>query len=161
MGLHHAADNFDMTASLDSICCPLPHLGVIRVQGEDAASFLHNQLTQDVVLLDPQHARLAAWCNAKGRMLANFVLCKPQSDEVLLIVSRDVLPPTLKRLSMFVLRAKVKLTDGPAQVHRSGRALASRGPAQRCTPADALSCARPATRHLVGPDGLSPREHRV
>ena len=125
MGLHHAADNLGMTASLDSICCHLPHLGVIRVQGEDAASFLHNQLTQDVVLLDPQHARLAAWCNAKGRMLASFVLCKPQSGEVLLIVSRDVLPPTLKRLSMFVLRAKVKLTDATADFALRGLVGAS------------------------------------
>ena len=30
---------------------PLPHLGVIRVQGEDAARFLHGQLTQDFALL--------------------------------------------------------------------------------------------------------------
>ena len=100
-----------MTASIDKLSCALPHLGVIRVQGEDAAHFLHNQLTQDVLLLDAQHARLAAWCNAKGRMLASFVLCKPQPDEVWLICPRDVLPATLKRLSMFVLRAKVKLSD--------------------------------------------------
>ena len=91
--------------------CPLPHLGVLRAQGEDAASFLHNQLTQDVILLKPDQARLAAWCNAKGRMLASFVVCRPASDEVLLVCRRDVLANVLKRLSMFVLRAKVRLTD--------------------------------------------------
>ena len=32
---------------LDGVA-PLPHLGVIRASGEDAANFLHNQLTQDV-----------------------------------------------------------------------------------------------------------------
>ena len=94
---------------------PLPHLGVIRVSGADAANFLHNQLTQDVLLLDAQHARLAAFCNAKGRMQASFVLYKRAADEVLLVCRRDLLAQTLKRLSMFVLRAKAKLSDATAE----------------------------------------------
>jgi hypothetical protein len=89
----------------------LPHWGVIRVQGEDAASFLHNQLTNDFSLLGAGEARLAAFCTAKGRMLASFVGIKRAPDDILLACSRDVLPATLKRLSMFVLRAKAKLTD--------------------------------------------------
>ena len=94
---------------------PLPHLGVIRASGADAANFLHNQLTQDVLLLDDQHARLAAFCNAKGRMQASFVLYKRSADEVLLVCRRDLLAQTLKRLSMFVLRAKAKLSDATAE----------------------------------------------
>lgn len=89
----------------------LAHLGVIRVQGEDAAKFLHSQLTQDFVLLPPGHARLAAFCNAKGRMLASFVALPWEAEDYLLVCSRDLLAPTLKRLSMFVLRAKAKLSD--------------------------------------------------
>src|SRR6187455_3862180 len=54
----------------------LPHLGVIRVQGADAASFLQGQLTQDFALLGLSEARLAAFCNAKGRMQASFIGCK-------------------------------------------------------------------------------------
>jgi len=94
---------------------PLPHLGVIRVSGADAANFLHNQLTQDVLLLDERHARLAAFCNAKGRMQASFMLYKRAADEVLLVCRRDLLAQTLKRLSMFVLRAKAKLSDATAE----------------------------------------------
>ena len=90
---------------------PISQLGVIRVQGDDAASFLHGQLTNDFALLDLQHARLAAFCSAKGRMQASFIGFKRSSDEILLICSRDLLAQTLKRLSMFVLRAKAKLTD--------------------------------------------------
>ena len=93
----------------------LPHLGVIRVLGEEAAKFLHGQLTQDFALLGAGEARLAAFCNAKGRMLASFVAFKRAADEVLLVCSRDVLPATLKRLSMFVLRTKAKLTDASAE----------------------------------------------
>lgn len=94
--------------------CPLPHLGVIRATGPDAASFLHNQLTQDFLLLDANHARLAAFCNAKGRMQASMVGFKPGSEDVLLVMRQDLLAQTLKRLSMFVLRSKVKLSDASA-----------------------------------------------
>ncbi|MBU4325943.1 MAG: folate-binding protein, partial [Gammaproteobacteria bacterium] len=94
---------------------PLPQLGVIRVQGEDAAKFLHGQLTQDFALLGLSEARLAAFCSAKGRMLASFVGFKLAHDDVLLVCSRDLLPATLKRLSMFVLRAKARLSDASAE----------------------------------------------
>ncbi len=88
--------------------------GVIRAQGADAASFLHGQLTQDVQQLDAHSARLAGFCNAKGRLLASLVLWRSGSDELLLACSADVVPATLKRLSMFVLRAKCKLSDASA-----------------------------------------------
>jgi len=94
---------------------PLPHLGIIRVEGEDAATFLHGQLTQDFALLGLSEARLAAFCSAKGRMQASFIGFKRSNTEILLICSRDVLAPTLKRLSMFVMRAKARLTDATDQ----------------------------------------------
>ena len=90
---------------------PLTHLGVIKVEGADAAKFLHGQLTQDFELLGLTEARLAAFCSAKGRMQASFYGFKRSPTEILLICNRDVLAPTLKRLSMFVMRAKAKLTD--------------------------------------------------
>ena len=90
---------------------PLTHLGVIRVEGEDAAGFLQGQLTQDFALLPLSEARLAAFCSAKGRMQASFVGFKRSQTEVLLVCSRDLLAPTLKRLTMFVMRAKAKLSD--------------------------------------------------
>lgn len=98
----------------------LTHLGVIRASGADAASFLHGQLTNDFALLDTQRARLAGYCSAKGRLLATFIGWKTSADEVLLVCSADVLAATLKRLSMFVLRAKCKLTDATAEFHLLG-----------------------------------------
>ncbi len=89
----------------------LTHLGVIRVAGVDAVKFLQSQLTQDVALLGLSEARLAAFCNVKGRMQASFVMFKRSHEEVLLVCSHDILAATLKRLSMFVLRAKAKLSD--------------------------------------------------
>ncbi|MCW5258450.1 folate-binding protein [Verminephrobacter aporrectodeae subsp. tuberculatae] len=93
---------------------PLPHLGVIRVAGEDAAAFLHGQLTQDFALLGMQQARLAAFLSAKGRMQASFIGFRRSPTELLLVCSRDLLAPTLARLSMFVLRAKARLSDASA-----------------------------------------------
>ena len=94
---------------------PLTHLGVIAVAGEDAARFLQNQLTNDFVLLGDADARLAAWCSAKGRMLASFIGWRRGADEILLVTPQDMLPVTLKRLSMFVLRAKAKLRDATGE----------------------------------------------
>lgn len=93
----------------------LPDLGIIRAVGDDAATFLQGQLTQDVVLLKPGQSHLAALCNPKGRMLASFIALKRAEDDILLICSQDLLAPTLKRLSMFVMRAKAKLSDATAQ----------------------------------------------
>ncbi|MDD2713558.1 MAG: folate-binding protein [Simplicispira sp.] len=99
-----------MTLILDGIT-PLTHLGVIRAEGDDAAKFLHGQLTQDFALLGLNEARLAAFLSAKGRMQASFIGFKRSPTEILLVCSRDLLAPTLKRLSMFVMRAKAKLSD--------------------------------------------------
>ena len=100
----------------------LKHWGVIAVDGEDAASFLHSQLTQDFSLLGADEARLAGYCSPKGRLLASFIGWKEGADRVLLLCSADVLPAAMKRLSMFVLRAKAKLSDASATVHVAGLA---------------------------------------
>ena len=102
-----------VAASLSGVA-ELTHLGVIRVVGEEAEKFLQGQLTQDVALLGLSEARLAAFCNAKGRMQASFIVFKRSHEEILLVCSRDILATTLKRLSMFVLRAKAKLSDASA-----------------------------------------------
>ena len=88
--------------------------GIIRAQGADTVKFLQGQLTQDVALMGLDEARLAAWCSAKGRMLASFVVVKNSAEDILLLCSADVLPATLKRLQMFVMRAQCKLTDASA-----------------------------------------------
>jgi len=91
--------------------CRLADRGVIRASGADAASFLQSQLTNDVASLAAGQARLAGFCSAKGRLQASFIVWRPADDEFLLSCPISVLAPTLKRLSMFVLRAKCKLSD--------------------------------------------------
>jgi folate-binding protein YgfZ len=106
--------------SAQSGCIELPHMGVIRVQGADAASFLQGQLTQDVALLGSDRAPLASYCNAKGRMQASFIVVKRSAEEILLVCARDSVAPMVKRLSLFVLRAKAKLSDATADYRMVG-----------------------------------------
>ncbi len=91
----------------------LGQYGLLRVDGTDARSFLHAQLTVDVEQLATGHARHAGWCSAKGRLLATFLLVALE-DGFLLQLARDLAAPVAKRLSMFVLRSKVKITDESA-----------------------------------------------
>ena len=92
----------------------LSHLSCLRAEGPEAASFLHGQLSQDTENLPPDQARLGAYCSPKGRMLADALLLRPRPDLVLMLVGADVAAAALKRLSMFVLRAKAKLSQADA-----------------------------------------------
>src|SRR5438552_1112148 len=88
----------------------LTRYGLLSVTGADARAFLHAQLTNDIEHLAPERWALAGWCSAKGRLLASFLVI-PSPDGFLLQLARDLAAPVSKRLAMFVLRAKVKITD--------------------------------------------------
>jgi len=92
------------------------HLSVIRASGIDAASFLQGQLSNDFVLLKTNQWQLAAYCSPKGRMLASFWGIKLSSEDICLVISKDIAAATLKRLSMFVMRAKLTLADATAML---------------------------------------------
>lgn len=98
--------------------------GTLALSGEDAALFLHNQITNDVEHMTPADARLAAYCSPKGRMLASFLLVKT-ADTLLLQLPAQILPAIQKRLQMFVMRSKVKLAD----VSADWRSIGLFGPA--------------------------------
>ncbi|GBH28380.1 folate-binding protein [Burkholderia vietnamiensis] len=89
---------------------PLAQFGVIDVAGDDAATFLHGQLTNDIEHLDAASASVAGYGSPKGRLLASFLAWR-EGHGVRLLVSKDVQAAVQKRLSMFVLRAKAKLSD--------------------------------------------------
>lgn len=88
----------------------LTRYGLLSVTGDDARDFLHAQLTNDIANLPPGRAALAGWCSAKGRLLASLLVI-PAAQGFLLQLARDIAPAVAKRLSMFVLRAKVKVAD--------------------------------------------------
>ena len=109
----------DTSNALDGALA-LTDRGLIRARGADAVKFLQGQLTNDVASLAIGQARLAGFCSAKGRLQASFIVWKLAADELLLACAASVLPATLKRLSMFVLRAQCKLTDASAELPLHG-----------------------------------------
>lgn len=101
----------ELEAARDAtIVTPLTHLGLIECAGEEAKTFLHNQVTSDINHLGADAAQHSAWCSAKGRMLASFLLFRNGPDYRIQL-SADLVPAIQKRLQMYVLRAKVKVTD--------------------------------------------------
>lgn len=100
--------------SLASFVSPLTTLGLIAASGEDAASFLHGQLTNDVQKLDTGTARLAGYCSPKGRLLATFLMWRDE-QAIWLQLPRGLQAAVQKRLQMFVMRAKAKLADATTE----------------------------------------------
>ena len=118
---------------------PLDDLAVFEATGADALSFLQGQITNDLSNLGSDQAKLAGYCTAQGRLLATMVMAAlpgtpaqftgldaPQASvstqanaqqpdsrapvsALIGLMRQDILAAVLKRLSMFVLRAKVKL----------------------------------------------------
>ena len=99
--------------------------GLIIVEGDDAASFLQNQLTNSVLGLTavpspaiasgPDAVRLVGYCSPKGRLIASAWLGLFSNEHgdrrFCLFISKDIAASTAKRLGMFVLRSKVTVKD--------------------------------------------------
>lgn len=102
-------------AAADTVLAPLTQFGVIRATGEDAASFLHNLFSNDVQHLGRERAERCGFCSPKGRLLADFLIWREDQD-YLLQLSSDIQPGMLKKLGMYVLRSKVKLSDANSDI---------------------------------------------
>lgn len=94
-----------------SFAARLPDWGLIHASGADAGAFLHGQLTNDLLALPPDGAQWSAYCSAKGRMYAGFLVWRDGGDGFYLAVDRALVPMLVKRLRMFVLRAKAVIED--------------------------------------------------
>ena len=92
------------------IISPLVHYGLIEIQGKDKTDYCQGQFTTDIAQISPEQSQLSAYCSPKGRMLAYFRIFE-LDDCYFLRLPLETLEPNLRRLRMFVLRAKVNLTD--------------------------------------------------
>ncbi len=88
----------------------LQDFALLRFSGDDAAPFLHGQLTCDVNALKPGSAGYGGYCTPKGRLLATFMLWH-RSDGFLMMLPAALSGAVRKRLSMYILRSKVKAED--------------------------------------------------
>ena len=102
-----------------TIIADLSHFGIIKVEGEEAESFLQNQFSNDIRFVNATQSQLSAYCSPKGRMLAGFLIFKFENAYFLRLPA-SILETTLKRLRMYVLRSKVTLEDASQQRVRFG-----------------------------------------
>lgn len=87
-------------------------LQVISICGDDAETFLQGQFTTDIKALkrEPNKVQISAWCNAKGRIIANFfIYFDSQQNKYFLILAADLTDDFILKLQKFILRSKVKL----------------------------------------------------
>ncbi len=126
-----------------NIITDLSHIGLIKVTGADAATFLHNQFTNDLKALAPDQSQLSGYCSPKGRLLALFRIVA-HTDGYTLMLPREIIEPTLKRLRMFVMMSKVTLediSDEVAHIGLSGAQIEQLLAQQTGDAAPALDCA--------------------
>ncbi len=93
-----------------SIIADLSQLALIEVSGEDAASFLQGQFSNDIHLVTENQAQLSSYSTPKGRMLAIFRIFL-FAGKYYLITTKEIKDALIKRLRMFVLMSKVVIED--------------------------------------------------
>ncbi len=119
--VHFGAPEAERRAASNSdILADLSHLAVLRAEGAEAQSFLQGQLSNDILQVSETRAQLSAYCNAKGRMFAIFHIFMRPDGAYYLQLPAALAEPMLKRLRMFILRAKLKLDYADAALGRIG-----------------------------------------
>lgn len=150
---HGVIDFGDPAAELEAartglVLADLSQWGLIAFAGEDAEAFLHGQVTNDLRQLGQDKAVFAGYCSAKGRLLANFLVLRREAD-ILLLLPESLRETIRKRLSLFILRAKVKARDANDEWVRLGLA----GAGAEALLAETLGMAAPAAILTVAHTG--------
>lgn len=107
------------TLQTGAVFADLAPLGLIAFSGEDTTTYLQGQLTNDVRKLATGAAQYSGFCSPKGRLMASFLLWN-QDDATYMQLAGDLQETIQKRLSMFIMRSKVKARDARPEVVRIG-----------------------------------------
>ena len=95
-----------------SDCIALNDLRILTVSGPERTAFLQGQLTQDVGLARADSTLLCGWADARGRLLYAghlFTLGSGADAPLALLVPESLAESLLKRMQMYVLRAKAQI----------------------------------------------------
>ncbi len=115
-----AAVREEIQAARDSdVVADLSFWTLVRVHGADAQAFLQGQLSNDIREVTPERSQLSAWCTPKGRMLAIFRVFR-RGEEYFLQLPAPLQPEIVRRLRMYVLRARVVVESAGEEFVRIG-----------------------------------------
>ena len=106
-------------AATGNSICDLSHFSTLVIAGEDAQPFMQGQFTNDVNLVDAISSQLSAFCNTKGRMIANFRLFEYNNNYFLTLKS-DLVDLSIEQLQKYILRAQVVIQDVSEQLIHLG-----------------------------------------
>ncbi|HEY3329394.1 MAG TPA: glycine cleavage T C-terminal barrel domain-containing protein [Capsulimonadaceae bacterium] len=100
--------------------------GIVRVAGRDRLAFLHGQLSNDVLSLQPGEGIRACLLNNTGHLLADIIV-HAFDGHVFLETDPSQAPILLRALDRFIIREKVLLED----VSASWQIVTLQGPGAR------------------------------
>jgi len=139
-------------AAEGSVAVPLCNFGLIRASGEEAVPFLHNLVSNDVKQLGENRAQWNSLNSPKGRMIASLLIWRDGAD-LIIALARDLHQAVLKKLSMYVLRSKVKLTDASGEYAlfglAGGKVPAALEAAGLSDPAETMQTAASASGRVI------------
>jgi folate-binding protein YgfZ len=144
----------------DIVAVP-PRTATIRVAGAATNAFLQGQLSNDIRELTAARAQLTSWNSAKGRVLAIITALRLDGGDVLLELPAELVEPTLKRLRMFLMRARATLADASTEWQSLGLAgdgcTAALETAGLPAPPETWSCAASGGAIVLRRPGHRPR----
>lgn len=90
---------------------------ILRITGTDARDFLQGLVTNDVARIDRDGIVYAALLTPQGKYIADFFLVTNE-DGILLDVASALAPALMQRLTMYKLRADVRIEETTLNVSR-------------------------------------------
>jgi folate-binding protein YgfZ len=87
---------------------PLASLSVLEFNGHDAGQFLHDQLSADILAIEPGESGFACCCIPSGRVMALMLVC-PVGDSYFALCAHELAEDLTNWLNRFVFRAKLKI----------------------------------------------------
>lgn len=103
-----------------TVIAALDDQGVLGVEGPDGAKFLQGQTTCDIHALSATTTVTGAFCNPKGRMIADFRAVAVASERIALIMPRELVPTSVQALAKYAAFFKAKLVDRSADYRLLG-----------------------------------------
>ncbi|MGV6814563.1 MAG: CAF17-like 4Fe-4S cluster assembly/insertion protein YgfZ [Phycisphaerales bacterium] len=100
-----------------SVIFDTPHMGTLKVTGQDHASFLNNMLTNKVDDLKAGTGIRSFWLNLKGRIEADIRIAQ-HKDHMLLALDRHLCECTATTLESFIFAEDVEIRNISDESHR-------------------------------------------
>lgn len=92
----------------------LDHFGLISVTGEQAKSFIHGQVTTDIMSLADNQWRWGAHCDPKGKMLASFRTFM-LAEQLMLLMPATTVMADLPQLQKYAVFSQAELVNASSQ----------------------------------------------